>query len=106
MFGNNFVYRLVFLLLCLPQMCSWVRERDAPVPGVAVAVAAILATLWLSTELPPLPFGLQSWYLGLPIPPQEIVNLLLFGWLVAAVAATAPVFAVRRLPWKSRVREA
>jgi hypothetical protein len=91
MFGNNFVYRLVFLILCLPQMFAWAHGRRGPVPGARPAVAAVLLTLWLSTELPPLPFGLQSWYLSLSVPPQEALNLFLFGWLVAALVATSPL---------------
>lgn len=84
-FGNNFDYRLAFLLLCVPQLCAWVRHGGAPAPWPAAALAALLVTLWLSSELPPLPFGLQTWYVNLAFPPEEVLNWLLFGWLVAAL---------------------
>jgi hypothetical protein len=99
-FGNNFDYRLAFLVLCVPQLWEWARLRSGPVPGASLALAALLATLWLSSLLPPLPFGAQTWYTRLEVPPEEVLNLLLFGWLVAAVVATAPAFAVRRVAWR------
>jgi hypothetical protein len=98
-FGNNFDYRLVFLILCVPKLWEWTRLRNGPVPGSPVALTAVLTTLWLSSSLPPLPFGLQTWYESIRVPPEEVLNLLLFGWLVAAVVTTAPAFASRRLAW-------
>jgi hypothetical protein len=95
-FGNNFDYRLAFLVLCVPQLWEWTRLHSGPVAGAPLALAALLATLWLSSLVPPLPFGLQTWYESIRVPPEEVLNLLLFGWLLAAVAATAPAFALRR----------
>jgi hypothetical protein len=95
-FGNNFDYRLAFLVLCVPQLWEWTRLRGGPVRGAPLALAALLATLWLSSLVPPLPFGLQTWYENIRVPPEEVLNLLLFGWLVAAVVATAPAFSFRR----------
>jgi hypothetical protein len=43
--------------------------------------------LWLSSAQPPLPFGLQTWYVGLAFPPEEVLNWLLFAWLGAALAS-------------------
>jgi len=86
-FGNNFDYRLAFLLLCMPQLCTWIRHGGAPAPWPAAALAALLVTLWLSSAQPPLPFGLQTWYVNLAFPPEEVLNWLLFGWLSAALAA-------------------
>jgi hypothetical protein len=88
-FGNNFDYRLVFLILCVPQLCSWTRHHDAPAPWPGLTLAAIVATMWLSSVYPPLPFGLQTWYRGLSIPPEEILNWFLFAWLAAALASDA-----------------
>ncbi len=66
-FSSNFDYRLIFLLLCVPQLCAWHRDGSAPAPWPGAVLGAMLATLWLSSTSPPLlPFGLQSWYLGLP----------------------------------------
>jgi Glycosyltransferase family 87 len=86
-FESNFDYRLVFLLLCIPQLCAWARRGGSPAPWPAAALAALLVTLWLSSALPPLPFGLQTWYDKLSFPPEEVLNWLLFAWLGAALAA-------------------
>jgi len=96
-FGSNFDYRLAFLLLCVPQLCAWARPGGSPLPGTRVALGMLLLTLWLSSGRPPLPFGLQTWYTDLSFPPEEVLNWLLFAWLTAAVAATAPVAVPRRL---------
>jgi len=98
-FGNNFDYRLAFLLLCVPQLCAWGRR-----PGLVgrmpwVVLGALIATLWLSSAQPPLPFGLQTWYEGLSFPPEEILNWALFAWIIGAVVATAPLALPRRLAW-------
>jgi hypothetical protein len=86
-FGSNFDYRLVFLLLCVPQLCAWVRNGTSPTPWPAAALASLLVTMFLSSVYPPLPFGLQSWYTGLSLPPEEVLNWLLFAWLLAALAS-------------------
>jgi len=86
-FGNNFDYRLVFLLLCIPQLCAWARNGSSPAPWPAAALGALLVTLWLSSSQPPLPFGLQTWYVKLSFPPEEVLNWLLFAWVGAALAA-------------------
>jgi hypothetical protein len=91
---SNFDYRLAFLLLCVPQLCTWVRRDGAPVPLPAAALGALLLTLWLSSAQPPLPFGLQTWYVNLAFPPEEVLNWLLFAWLGAALARG--VFAAAR----------
>jgi hypothetical protein len=86
-FESNFDYRLVFLLLCIPQLCAWARRGGAPAPWPAAALGGLLVTLWLSSAQPPLPFGLQTWYVGLAFPPEEVLNWLLFAWLGAALAS-------------------
>jgi hypothetical protein len=84
-FGNNYDYRLVFLVLCIPQLCTWSRSSDAPLPLPRLALVALLGTLWLSSARPPLPLGLQTWYLGLGFPPEEALNWLVFAWCVGAL---------------------
>jgi hypothetical protein len=88
-FGSNFDYRLVFLVLCVPQLYTWWRRGGSPVPSPFVALVTLVATLWLSSSQPPLPFGLQTWYVGLAFPPDEVLNWALFAWLCAALAAGA-----------------
>jgi hypothetical protein len=95
-FGSNFDYRLAFLLLCVPQLCAWVRSGGSPTPWPAAALGALLVTLWLSSSQPPLPFGLQTWYVNLSFPPEEVLNWLLFAWLAAALARGALALLKRR----------
>ena len=87
LFGNNYDYRLVFLLLCVPQLLAWARNDDAPVPWPAAAAGAILVTFWLSTVEPVLPSSLATWYTGLAVEPDDVLNWLLFAWLGAALAS-------------------
>jgi len=87
LFGNNFDYRLVFLILCVPQLCTWAREGGSPAPWPAAAIAATVGTFWLSSTNPPLPFGLQTWYVGLRFPPEEILNWAIFAWVAAALGS-------------------
>jgi hypothetical protein len=50
--ANNYDYRLVFLLLTLPQLCEWTRSTERQSIRTALAslgLAAVLATLWIST---------------------------------------------------------
>jgi len=94
-FGNNFDYRLAFLLLCIPQLCAWASEGGSPVPWPGAALGTLLVTLWLSSAKPPLPFGLQSWYVKQGFPPEEALNWLLFAWLGAALACGL-LFSLRR----------
>jgi hypothetical protein len=97
-FSTNFDYRLIFLLLCVPQLCAWHRDGTAPAPWPAAVLVALLATLWLSSTSPPLlPFGLQSWYLGLSFPPEEALNWLLFAWFTAALVSGLLELRERRL---------
>ena len=50
--GTNFIYRLMFLLLCLPQLRDWARggfENDnRTLRSARVLVAAILFALWMN----------------------------------------------------------
>ena len=88
-FSSNFDYRLVFLLLCVPQLCAWRRDGVAPAPWPGGRRSSrCVGTLWLSSTSPPLlPFGLQSWYLGLDLPAGGGAELALFAWLVAALGS-------------------
>ena len=62
--------------------------------------------MWLSSVYPPLPFGLQTWYTGLSIPPEEILNWFLFAWLAAALASDAlGALAGIRVPRLEELRE-
>jgi hypothetical protein len=43
--GNNFDYRLVFLLLTLPQLWTWTRSTDEPARVREVAVLALVTVM-------------------------------------------------------------
>ena len=82
----NWDYRLMFLLLTLPQLLRWSAEARPNVPGAPFAVAAIVATLWLSEWLD----SARPW--------EELLNWALFGYLLYALLLTLPRWLVDRLP--------
>jgi hypothetical protein len=49
--GNNFDYRLIFLLLTVPQMFVWVNREDSLGLFSFVAILAVVSTLWFSSEI-------------------------------------------------------
>ena len=48
--GTNFIYRLMFLLLCLPQLQDWLIQRNTGRPSYAELglFATVLGVLWLN----------------------------------------------------------
>jgi hypothetical protein len=52
MLGANFTYRLIFLLLCLPQLQDWrsgtFPDRDRTVAFANVLIVAVFVALWLN----------------------------------------------------------
>ena len=78
--GNNFDYRLVFMLLTLPQLFDWVTD-EAGDPRrwlAAITIAIVLALLWI---------GALSEPLGLT---DEVVTWATVGLLLALLAASVP----------------
>ena len=66
--GKNFDYRLVFLLLTLPQLCIWARLSAHRLSSLASGtVVAILALLWVGSRSTLLALWdeLASWLVGL-----------------------------------------
>jgi hypothetical protein len=93
--GHNYNYRMVFLLLTLPLLLAWSRERRPPLPLPWLAVAAVVATLWLGTSLPVLPLVGEWWgETSTSFPYDELLNVALFGYLGAALVL---VVAARRV---------
>jgi Glycosyltransferase family 87 len=94
-FFHNFDYRLIFLVLTLPQLLRWAWQRSPPLPFPHLALAAMTATLWLGTLLPilPPPFY-RLWMLSFPL--DEYLNWLLFAYLGAGLALS--VLAAARWP--------
>jgi hypothetical protein len=83
--ANNFDYRLVFLLLTLPQLTEWVRmPRHRLSTLAAAALVGILLLLWVGS----LSEWLDLW--------DEIVSWGVAALLIAVVAATTdPVETLR-----------
>jgi hypothetical protein len=77
--ANNFDYRLVFLLLTLPQLVEWACMPAHRLSSLASAtLAAILVLLWVGS----LSQWLNLW--------DEIASWAVAGLLAAVVAATVP----------------
>lgn len=77
--ANNFDYRLVFLLLTLPQLAEWVRTPEHRL--AALAAATLLGTivlLWVGS----LSYRLNHW--------DELASWVVAGLLAAVVAVTVP----------------
>jgi hypothetical protein len=80
--GNNFDYRLVFLLLVLPQLMSWVSAQDEPRRWLAaVTMVSVVALLWV---------GALSQLLSLW---DELVTWAVAGLLTLLIAASVPPLA-------------
>jgi hypothetical protein len=79
--GNNWDYRLLFLLLVIPQMLRWIKGPGPLSIASACGLVAIVGTLWLSVWLPRLPISL---------PLDEALNWLLFVYLAAGLVLTLP----------------
>jgi hypothetical protein len=96
--GNNFDYRLVFLLLVLPQLLRWPVPRALPNHHVNLpraAAAVVLLELWIST----LSQQLRLW--------DELVSWTLAGMLLVLLArSVAPVGAVRQADESERYSRA
>ncbi len=92
--GTNFIYRLMFLLLCLPQLRDWLsvntddRERKIEV-GL---FATILAALWLHGEA-----NGHSTFLLVP----QLIDWVLFFGLAAVLMSNLLKTAVLQLPGRS-----
>lgn len=81
--GYNWDYRLVFLLLTMPQLVRWTKDAGPLASISAWGLAAVIGTMWLSR----LPFI---------FPLDEVVNWALFIVFAALLLATLP-------PWLGSV---
>jgi hypothetical protein len=76
--GTNFIYRLMFLLLCLPQLSDWQRKESA-VDERKIELglfATVLSVLWLNGG----PNG-HTTFLLVP----HLINWLLFFGLATVI---------------------
>lgn len=77
---RSYEYRLVFLLLALPQLLRWARAGRAL---AQLSLAALLAVLWLDLRPKANVFGFHT-----PLAVVALEQLVLFALLAAALAAT------------------
>ena len=78
-FANNFDYRLVFLLLTVPQLLEWIRSPAHPLSRLAaVTLLMILVLLWVGC----LSEWLHLW--------DELASWVVAGLLAAVSAASMP----------------
>jgi hypothetical protein len=75
--GTNWDYRLVFLLLTIPQLFRWIAGVGPLATASAWGLAGVLGTLWLS-RLP--------WILPL----DDLLNLALVTFFAAVLLQAAP----------------
>jgi hypothetical protein len=94
--GNNWDYRLLFLLLVIPQMLRWIKDVGPFSTVSAWGLVAIVGTLWLSVWLPRLPVSL---------PLDEALNWFLFVYLAAGLVLTLPRWLAPEYAFASRSSE-
>jgi hypothetical protein len=71
----NWDYRLVFLLLTIPQLLRWTRSDSSPIPAPRLTLLAIVGTLWLSEIVTR----------SMPLPYEEVLNWTIFVTLLSAL---------------------
>lgn len=93
---HNWDYRLIFLLLALPQLIAWARISPSPVPAPRLTLAALFGTLWLSE---PLTANVGFWVAPFDFLTLESLNLSLdevCNWFLFVALGTG--LAVATLP--------
>lgn len=98
--GNNWDYRLVFLIFTIPQLSGWLFDGERPVrPAAFVVLLSILASCWYTT-ISKYFFVLSDSRYGLGFATyDEIANWLVFAGLTYFIAWSAPQW-VRSWAWK------
>jgi hypothetical protein len=95
--GHNFDYKLVALVLTVPQLLRWARSPQPAMPHAGWALLALVATLWLSASVPVVPGLSDAWIDAQSrFPFDELLNWFLFVYLTTALFVTAP-------PWLRRL---
>lgn len=88
--GNNYDYRLVFLLLTVPQILDWIKNKH-PISEISlITLMAIISTLYLSSVSANI--GGNFVYL------EETINWLIFFCLSYTFMLTLPNF------WQSKLK--
>lgn len=94
--GSNFDYRLMFLLLTIPQLTHWWQEKDVLIRRIAkITGGALYLSLWHRLILRGLEWLLPADFPGsfsraLAFFPDEIANWVLFAGMIFLLAASLP----------------
>ncbi|HAI70601.1 MAG TPA: hypothetical protein DCM38_14335, partial [Gammaproteobacteria bacterium] len=94
--GNNWDYRLIFLILTLPQLLAWIKIQNPLSQCSVFLLIAILFTMWSSffaiwfSGLVSLVFSLEKTGNHLVFILEELINWLIFGCLFAILLLTLP----------------
>jgi len=86
--GNNFDYRLIFLILTLPQIMSWSRDTGAHARLSGAMAVCIVATMWLGFFVPGL--YLTTLKVGINLNLDEILNWFILVYMLYAMISTLP----------------
>jgi hypothetical protein len=92
---RNYDYRLIYLLLTLPQLLRWIRQAAVGDPRrslAALGLVMVVLGLWVGTLSEPLRLG------------DELVSWLVAGLLVALSATSVPRLSTLLLPTRSGSR--
>lgn len=91
--GNNYEYRLIFLILCVGQLLVWFQQDARFRRAAALAVLALLVSAW---ERLPMAYDVPGNLLFFF--PAQIAHWTLFALLVWFIAATLPDWLVEMIP--------
>ncbi len=88
--GNNWDYRLIFLLFTLPQLAEWIRQESGSIRAAAgTTTVALFLSLWYFV-LKAIVANFSSLAADIHPVVDEIINWILFGGLIYLYAASVP----------------
>jgi hypothetical protein len=86
--GNNFDYKLIFLLFTIPQLVNWVSSDDIQVRWISkITLVAIITSLW-SFILMPIIKAILSRGMGVII--DEAANWMVFAGVLYLLVRSIP----------------
>jgi hypothetical protein len=94
--GNNWDYRLVFLILTLPQLFAWIKNKNELSYYAVFLLMAILFTMYSS-----LISRIIGTYFVFPI--EELINWLIFACFIYVLLLTLPDWLKTKLWLNNRI---
>ncbi len=93
--GNNWDYRLIFLLFTIPQLCDWMREDDPRLTRAArITLGLVLASLWMQFFFRFAHFLPVGGYIVFAL--DELANWGLLAGLLYLLPRTGPAWLCRK----------